>query len=84
MKKAHALVFRVKKANLSFIATDALVVSFLDPLLSHRKHVIRGVQLGQIIGEANTLARNLSNRPDNAIYPQTLGILKKLQKEYFE
>ena len=108
MKEPHALVFRVKKAHLSFITTDALVVGLCqdnlkpdrlrlvahqydenpelmtnlnsnsfgvdikEPVSSVQDRSGKGVRLRPGIGQANALAGIHSNRPDNALYLQSL------------
>lgn len=48
-----------------------LIVTFLDPRHVELKE---GVKVGQVIGEANALARTLANRPGNALYPASLAM----------
>jgi leucyl aminopeptidase len=52
---------------------DTLKVDLIDSDSGKVRKFSKGVSIGAVIGEAQSYARNIANRPANIIYPQTLA-----------
>jgi leucyl aminopeptidase len=56
---------------------DSLKVELIEPDSARLRELKKGLNVGTIIGRAQSYARTLANRPGNVIYPATLAAAAK-------